>query len=290
MSRSWPSWWRPSNRSRPTERTVSRTRSATASEGTSSSAASSVVRACATCPAAAWAAASCTIHSRRRSRRHQLDRLRDPARRGGRRGDVHRAGRVEQHADRVLVAGARRHRHVVRQGLRRLAARAQARRRALVREQPPAGAGRVVDRPAHERVADREPARMDRRAHEVGGDELVERVDRRPPVPPRPRRRRSRDRSRRRSPRRRRARSASSPATRRSSSASAADTARGTPGRVGSPVRGRRVGRARAAGQVLEVERVPAALQEQQLARGRRQIGVRAARRPCRRRAERAAR
>ena len=57
------------------------------------------------------------------------------------------------------------------------AARGQRRRRPAVRAQPPAGTGGLVDRPAHQRVAEREAPRHVRRAHEALLEEHVQRVE-----------------------------------------------------------------------------------------------------------------
>ena len=86
-------------------------------------------------------------------------------------------GRVEQHGGCPRVAGRRGLLHVVGAPGRRHAVGGQRGRGACVRRDPPAALRRVVDRPAHERVPEREPARDGGGRHEVRVEERVEQLE-----------------------------------------------------------------------------------------------------------------
>ena len=263
-SRRCASSWRPSQCSTAAQSAVSSTRRASASAGSSSIASSSVARQRSSSPSDRCADASATRTSTWRSwsaAGQQAQRRLEPARRGGRaRAPRSAAGRAAAArspasspwaADRStwwassVGAAPRAAERAPRRGRARPAA---SRRR------------RLVDRAAHERMAEAEAARHGGRAHQVAREQRVERVER-------PRRvDSSRDRRREvgleRLARDRGAveqRPLGSAPARPSSSASDAATAAAGCRRVAAVAGRRHAGRA-GARELLEVERVAAAV------------------------------
>ena len=107
--------------------------------------------------------------------RHEPQGSAEPARGGSRCARRRRRARLQQQGDRRGVALRRRLLDVMGPGGGRPAASRQAARRAGVGDEPPSAAGGLVDRAAHERVAEREAPRHGRRVQQAHVEQLVER-------------------------------------------------------------------------------------------------------------------